>query len=70
VIIGLGSWIWIVGGPINMIVDGPTDIGGDSDTILEIVIDPNTTHKTYLVKIAPTYKHIVRRAISYLMWTL
>jgi len=27
----------------NLIASGPTDLGGGSDTILEIVVGPNTT---------------------------
>jgi len=34
----------------NLIAGGPTDFGGGSDTILEIVVGPNTTPQNRLVR--------------------
>jgi len=53
----------------NLIAVGLRDLGGGSDTILEIMVEPNITPTTCEVRIVPTYKYIVRPSlISYPMW--
>jgi len=51
----------------NLIAGGSMDLGGGSDTILEIVAEPNTTLQNWLVRF-PTYKYIINQVTSYLMW--
>jgi len=41
-----GGWL----GSGNMIASGPTDLGGGSDTILEIVVGPNVIPQNRLVR--------------------
>jgi len=46
-------------GPIVNLIGGPTNLGRDLDTILEIVVGSNTK-PTYEVRIILIYKHMFK----------